>query len=552
MTCPLCVFDGDLTMYYADPPWLAYQLDGLIDADLAAPLRRGRRSRCCWPPAPACMPSVWQRACVRPDRSRCPTCRWAHPTQVWIWFPRPSSAPVAGRARTLRPPRPRRRPRGRPPNPARGVRRGAARGVPRPHRRRARRPRRRAPDADTLARGWRAAVSYATALHTDTTDHPERGDPWHALESFDSLHEHLHGTGRGVRRHPAHRDGPRRHHRHPRGRGHPGPLAAARGERGEHRGRTSRERATPTTSTRGPGRVERRRVRAARGARRRPRGPRASGVGALAGGGLRHRGTAASAADAAWPVAGVRGSGTVPHRGPAGELGRAPPRDRGRHRRGRAAALDPCRPAQRRRRGPLNNKPWTHSWTLEFWWPRTEWLGPVRLSWPARGVDVLLPVDPAALEDLAASCPDPPEVTVEAHHRLRQHRRRTGSGSRGPSTRRWHRSADPPLPAESSATGPTTTPSPTPTTASASGPRPVPRPGRAGPGSRRARAGVSSMVAPLLVVADGSELRCPGQGELGVAHHTIWSGIDRPSAHFARDRLGDGLAHPLGLREPRP
>ena len=24
-------------MYYADPPWLAYQLDGLIDADLAAP-----------------------------------------------------------------------------------------------------------------------------------------------------------------------------------------------------------------------------------------------------------------------------------------------------------------------------------------------------------------------------------------------------------------------------------------------------------------------------------------------------------------------------------
>ena len=64
----------------------------------------------------------------------------------------------------------------------------------------------------------------------------------------------------------------------------------------------------------------------------------------------------------------------------------------------------------------FDDKPWSHSWTLEFWWPRPEWLGPVRLSWPARGVDVVLPVDPAALEDLAAGCPDPPEVTVEAHH----------------------------------------------------------------------------------------------------------------------------------------
>lgn len=38
------------------------------------------------------------------------------------------------------------------------------------------------------------------------------------------------------------------------------------------------------------------------------------------------------------------------------------------------------------------------------------------LSWPARGVDVVLPLDPAALEAVAAGCPAPPEVIVEAHH----------------------------------------------------------------------------------------------------------------------------------------
>jgi hypothetical protein len=59
---------------------------------------------------------------------------------------------------------------------------------------------------------------------------------------------------------------------------------------------------------------------------------------------------------------------------------------------------------------------WNHSWTLEFWWPREEWRSPARLSWPARGVDVVQPVDPAALECLAATRPAPPDVTVEAHH----------------------------------------------------------------------------------------------------------------------------------------
>lgn len=32
-------------------------------------------------------------------------------------------------------------------------------------------------------------------MSTDTADHPERDDPWHALGSFDSLGEHLSGLG---------------------------------------------------------------------------------------------------------------------------------------------------------------------------------------------------------------------------------------------------------------------------------------------------------------------------------------------------------------------
>lgn len=56
----------------------------------------------------------------------------------------------------------------------------------------------RDPDAETLALGWRAAVSYATALHTDTVDHPERRDPWHVRESFDALDEHLDVLGSDV------------------------------------------------------------------------------------------------------------------------------------------------------------------------------------------------------------------------------------------------------------------------------------------------------------------------------------------------------------------
>jgi hypothetical protein len=62
------------------------------------------------------------------------------------------------------------------------------------------------------------------------------------------------------------------------------------------------------------------------------------------------------------------------------------------------------------------NVVWNHSWNVEFWWPREDWLSPARLSWPARGVDVVLPVDPVRLEELAARCPAPPDITPEAHH----------------------------------------------------------------------------------------------------------------------------------------
>lgn len=95
---------------------------------------------------------------------------------------------------------------------------------------------------------------------------------------------------------------------------------------------------------------------------------------------------------------------------------------------------------------------WSHSWTLEFWWPREDWLSPPRLSWPARSVEVELPVDPARLEALAAGRPAPPEVTVEAHHPgfddvtagpplgLDAHRpRQSGTGGAAPTggTRHW-------------------------------------------------------------------------------------------------------------------
>ena len=158
--------------------------------------RHGRRSRWCWPPAPA---RTWPSACIGPgappDPSRCPTRGGATPTRAGIWLPRPEQRPAWQAA--LGPC-------------ARPDALVTALETAHPALREAfveerhahfldqidddpDDPRHRIDGADTLDHGWRAAVSYATALHTDTTDHPERGDPWHALDSFDSLHEHLLG-----------------------------------------------------------------------------------------------------------------------------------------------------------------------------------------------------------------------------------------------------------------------------------------------------------------------------------------------------------------------
>jgi hypothetical protein len=50
---------------------------------------------------------------------------------------------------------------------------------------------------------------------------------------------------------------------------------------------------------------------------------------------------------------------------------------------------------------PSSGEPWEHAWTIEYWWPRTQWCDTLEVTWPARELRMRLDIDLAALDSAA-------------------------------------------------------------------------------------------------------------------------------------------------------
>ncbi len=186
--CPACVFDGDLTQPPV-PGLLAYQLDELLDSDLAAPAG--------WAAVVALLacaagPGLYERLRRLGRRAGTlylPNAHWADPGQLWLWLP-----PAAHRPAALR-----------------GLDVGASLGavtaaVEEAHPDLAARVNDElraswleshdgdAPERFT-ARIWPAVIAYVVTLAGQAADRPAYRPSWHVVESFDALPDHLHQLG---------------------------------------------------------------------------------------------------------------------------------------------------------------------------------------------------------------------------------------------------------------------------------------------------------------------------------------------------------------------
>jgi hypothetical protein len=188
--CPACVFDGDLVDVPA-PGLLSYHLDEILDTDLAAPAG--------WAAVVALLtcatrPGLHQRLQKLGRRAGSfyqPNQHWADPDRLWLWLPAVGDRPAA----------------------LAGLGVGASLGsvaaaIDRAHpdlRERVRAELRyswqeaRDDEGDPPDRFvneiWPAIIAYAVTFTTQTADRPTYRPPWHVVESFDALPDHLHQLG---------------------------------------------------------------------------------------------------------------------------------------------------------------------------------------------------------------------------------------------------------------------------------------------------------------------------------------------------------------------
>ncbi|MDQ6798440.1 MAG: hypothetical protein M3011_10575, partial [Actinomycetota bacterium] len=167
--CPACIFDGDL----ADTPevgYLAYQIDQLLGADLAAPAGWAAVAALLSATGPPGLHKRLESAWREAGTYFVPMPAWDDAGAWWIWVSTPTGplaamapgASVAHLAEHLDRAYP-------------GRRQRAARYF-------------RAITRQRLTPGlWMAAVAYVVAFDSQARNRPRRREPWHVLESFDAF-----------------------------------------------------------------------------------------------------------------------------------------------------------------------------------------------------------------------------------------------------------------------------------------------------------------------------------------------------------------------------
>ncbi|WP_030237530.1 hypothetical protein [Streptomyces sp. NRRL S-350] len=187
--CPACVFDGDL-LARAHPTRLAFEIDRLIDEDLAIPAG--------WSAVAALLASAGGEAFAahlnEAGAMYVPAEHWSDPSLLWIWLP-PNSRPAAlaslGPGASLK---------------------AVVEAVERAHP--DLRERFRAtlaedleedPDADhedyLVETLWPAVIAYVVTLGTQSQERPGHRPPWHVLsDSFEpgTLADHFAELGSGL------------------------------------------------------------------------------------------------------------------------------------------------------------------------------------------------------------------------------------------------------------------------------------------------------------------------------------------------------------------
>lgn len=63
---------------------------------------------------------------------------------------------------------------------------------------------------------------------------------------------------------------------------------------------------------------------------------------------------------------------------------------------------------------PQTYEPWTHAWTIDYWWAHEQWAGDtITVTWPAHNLRLELPIDLDALTAAAEQCPR--ELPTDEH-----------------------------------------------------------------------------------------------------------------------------------------
>lgn len=187
--CPACAFDGDVFDIddYAAAS-LAYQIDRLASEDLAMPAGWTGPAALLACPAPAGFGDQLERWWREAGTLFVPADYWSHPELLWVWLPpgeRPAPLDRFGPGASLgalvaaldeHMPDLRQRVRDRQAENWREA--GATDDEP-------------VPD-EFLEPVWPAAVAYAISMHTQALERPDQRLPlWHALDSIDTLQEHM-------------------------------------------------------------------------------------------------------------------------------------------------------------------------------------------------------------------------------------------------------------------------------------------------------------------------------------------------------------------------